>query len=362
MHPVRPRPLLALLAFIGALTATTNALLVPPGLPLVPNPVKPVVFYHGMGDSAHSKGMEELFDSLRAASPGIFIHSVALAESEAEDQRAGFFGNVNHQLETVCEQLKGVEELSSGFNAVGFSQGGQFLRAYVQRCNDPPIHNLVTLGAQHGGVTDIPGCVQADPSCRLMRTIARSGVYSGYVRDHIVQAQYYKDPKNLQTYLQRNIFLPDINNELELKNETYAAHLSSINKLVMIMFMEDVTVKPKETAWFGFQDEDGETIELEEQDQYKENWLGLKTMDKAGKLIYEILPGEHMQFNLDEFIETVAIPYIFEIEPEDSIQERSRRNIERYRRELRHGKGMVDQTEIMDRFSDLDQTLQTTLG
>lgn len=98
----------------------------------------------------------------------------------------------------MCEQLKGITELKDGFNAVGFSQGGQFLRAYIQRCNDPPIHNLVTVGSQHGGVSDIPGCVKAeDASCRLMRTIARSGVYSGYVRDHIVQAQYYKVKKVL---------------------------------------------------------------------------------------------------------------------------------------------------------------------
>jgi len=40
--------------------------------------VKAVVFYHGMGDSAHSKGMEEVFDSLRAVSPDIFIHSVSV--------------------------------------------------------------------------------------------------------------------------------------------------------------------------------------------------------------------------------------------------------------------------------------------
>lgn len=99
----------------------------------------------------------------------------------------------------------------------------------------------------------------------------------------------------METYLQRNIFLPDINNELEIKNANYAKRLSSINKLVMIMFMQDVTVKPKETAWFGFQDEDGEVIELEEQDQYKENWLGLKTMDRDGKLIFDILPGEHVR-------------------------------------------------------------------
>ncbi|KAG0370318.1 hypothetical protein BGZ54_006894 [Gamsiella multidivaricata] len=276
-------------------------------------PIRPVVFYHGMGDSAHSDGMLELFASIQEIAPEIFIHSIALATSEAEDQRAGFFGNID----VVCHQLKAVKELEGGFNAVGFSQGGQFLRAYIQRCNDPPVHNLVTLGSQHGGVSDIPGCMLEDPSCRLMRSIARSGVYSRYVRDHIVQAQYYKDPHNLQTYLQRNIFLPDINNELTPKNATYKKNLSSINKLVMFLFMDDITVKPKETAWFGFQDETGDIVDLEDQDQYKKDWLGLRTMDQAGKLVFDIMEGEHMQFSLEDFNERITLPYLLEIEDGD---------------------------------------------
>lgn len=57
-----------------------------------------------------------------------------------------------------------------------------------------------------------------------------------------------QDPRNLQTYLERNIFLPDINNELDTKNATYVKHLTSLNALVMFMFSDDITVKPKETA------------------------------------------------------------------------------------------------------------------
>ncbi|KAG0338211.1 hypothetical protein BG004_007307 [Podila humilis] len=275
---------------------------------------RPIVFYHGMGDSAHSKGMVQLMQTISDIAPEVFIHSVSLSETESEDQRAGFFGNVNNQLEIVCRQLKDIKELKNGFNAVGFSQGGQFLRAYVQRCNDPPIHNLVTVGSQHGGVADIPGCADADASCRLMRTIARSGVYSGYVRDHIVQAQYYKDPRNLKTYLDRNIFLPDINNERAVKNTTYAKHLTSLNTLVMFMFSDDVTVKPKETAWFGFQDEDGEVIDLMNQDLYNEDWLGLKQMDREGKLVFDILNGEHMQFSLEDFTSKITLPYLLELD------------------------------------------------
>lgn len=36
----------------------------------------PVVFYHGMGDSAHSEGMKELFASVSDIDPNIFIHSI----------------------------------------------------------------------------------------------------------------------------------------------------------------------------------------------------------------------------------------------------------------------------------------------
>ncbi|KAF9437850.1 hypothetical protein BGZ76_010866 [Entomortierella beljakovae] len=278
---------------------------------------RPVVFHHGMGDSAHSGGMEELFNAVRETAPGIFIHSISLAESEKDDRNAGFFGNVNSQIEIVCQQLKEIPELSGGFNAVGFSQGGQFLRAYIQRCNDPPVYNLITVGSQHGGVSDIPGCVQSDASCRLMRTIARNGVYNGYVREHVIQAQYYKDPKNLDTYLEKCIFLPDINNELSVKNRKYAENLSSINKFAMFMFTEDITVKPKETSWFGFQDEEGNVIDLEDQDQYKENWLGLKTMDKAGKLVFETIEAEHMTFSLEEFEERITIPYLLDDDDDD---------------------------------------------
>jgi palmitoyl-protein thioesterase len=52
----------------------------------------------------------------------------------------------------VCEQLAGIEALHSGFDAMGFSQGGQFLRGFVERCNHPPVRNLITWGSQHNGI------------------------------------------------------------------------------------------------------------------------------------------------------------------------------------------------------------------
>jgi hypothetical protein len=50
-----------------------------------------------------------------------------------------------------------------------------------------------------------------------------------------------QDPNNLEAYLQNNIFLPDINNEREDKDSTYADNLASLTRLVLYRFEEDTT-------------------------------------------------------------------------------------------------------------------------
>ena len=116
------------------------------------------------------------------------------------------FGNVNSQLEGVAAQLDSIEELSDGFDAIGFSQGmcaiahlvvgssddttgGQFLRAYVERYNSPPVHNLITFGSQHMGIADIPTCRPGDWTCQLARRAARAGVYTHWAQSNLVQVR-----------------------------------------------------------------------------------------------------------------------------------------------------------------------------
>jgi palmitoyl-protein thioesterase len=35
-------------------------------------------------------------------------------------------------------------QLAKGFNLIGHSQGGLIARAYIERYNDPPVHNFIT--------------------------------------------------------------------------------------------------------------------------------------------------------------------------------------------------------------------------
>lgn len=44
-----------------------------------------------------------------------------------QDTENGFLMNVNRQIDNVCDQLKKDPKLQQGYNALGFSQGGQFL-------------------------------------------------------------------------------------------------------------------------------------------------------------------------------------------------------------------------------------------
>ena len=193
----------------------------------------PVVIWHGLGDSAYADGMQELATSLKSAFPGLYVHLVALEDTLSADQKAGFFGNVNEQVEQVCDQLASVPELSKGFDGIGFSQGGehnaaarseklgplnicwsgQFLRAYVQRCNKPAMRNLVTFGSQHQGVADLPTCAPGQFFCRLAEGILRGGINTEYAQSHVVGAQYFRNPRDASSfegYLEHNHFLTDI--------------------------------------------------------------------------------------------------------------------------------------------------------
>lgn len=44
-----------------------------------------------------------------------------------QDTENGFFMDVNEQVSFVCNQLAQDPKLKGGYNAMGFSQGGQFL-------------------------------------------------------------------------------------------------------------------------------------------------------------------------------------------------------------------------------------------
>ncbi len=270
------------------------AAIAPSSSPLGGSPL-PVVLWHGMGDwCCDSRSMGHVEDMI-STGLGTYVYSVRLGESEAKDRDAGFLGDVNAQIAQVCDTLAEDPKLAGGFNAVGFSQGAQFLRAVVEMCPTlrngsatafPRVHKLVSFGGQHQGVMEVsrplpptphtlpslaspqhrppdlsltlsrslpsihlplarlaspgptqwPGCGENVSGffCNTLRALMAMGAYSDLVRTRLVQAQYFKDPFNYPEYLARNVFLPHINNEIAgARRADYAKNLASLDLLLL---------------------------------------------------------------------------------------------------------------------------------
>ena len=76
-------------------------------------------------------------------SAGVPVFSVSTG-GFTSDFLSGFYGNVNNEIAAVCTHLRQQKELEQGFNLVGFSQGGQFSRAVVQRCRYAPSQCMIS--------------------------------------------------------------------------------------------------------------------------------------------------------------------------------------------------------------------------
>lgn len=58
---------------------------------------------------------------------GVYVHSLMIGDSITQDIENGYFMTPNQQIDLVCQKLRDDPQLKDGFNAIGFSQGSQFL-------------------------------------------------------------------------------------------------------------------------------------------------------------------------------------------------------------------------------------------
>ncbi|XP_015269178.1 PREDICTED: palmitoyl-protein thioesterase 1 [Gekko japonicus] len=272
----------------------------------------PLVIWHGMGDSCcNPESMGYIKKIVEKKIPGVYVLSLKIGDNLIEDVENSFLMNVNDQVKLVCSILAKDPKLQGGYNAMGFSQGGQFLRAVVQRCPSPPMLNLISVGGQHQGVYGFPRCPgERSHLCDWIRKMLDLGAYTQAVQERLVQAQYWHDPLNEEEYRKKSLFLADINQE-QCINQTYKKNLMSLKKFVMVKFLNDTMVDPPASEWFGYyrSGQAKETIPLNETSLYTEDRLGLKEMDQAGKLVYLGAKGDHLHFSKDWFFKNI-LPFL----------------------------------------------------
>jgi palmitoyl-protein thioesterase len=292
-------------------------LLIPNALTAPTLPPLPLIIWHGLGDNYEADGLVSVGKLAQEINPGTYIYNIRLGEDASADRTATFFGNLTEQLSIVCDDLATHPVLSKApaVNALGFSQGGQFLRAYVERCNDPPVRSLVTFGSQHNGISAFQTCGANDWVCKGATGLLKGNTWSSFAQSRVVPAQYFRDPEQMEEYLESSNFLADINNERRMKTSLYRKNLRSLKKFAMYMFREDQTVVPKESSWFAQVNTTTSNVTwLRERTIYKDDWLGLKKLDERGALDFELAPGKHMQLD-DQILGQAFVKYFA---PEDS--------------------------------------------
>ena len=280
-----------------------------PDSPPIPNPFRPVVVWHGLGDDYNSSGIHNLHSILDSLYPGIYLYSIRLADDPSSDQQKSFFGDANDQIDQVCEALHNITELQHGFDAIGFSQGGVFFRGLIERCS-VKVDNLITFGSPHFGVLELPLC--KDPKdwlCKRRNALLKKQVWYDVVQRRVIPAQYFRDPLALDNYLKYSNYLADINNERDEKNSTYKENFASLNNLVLVSFTEDTTVVPKESSkFFDFDPIAKISIPFDQTDLYKNDYIGLKTLHEKGAIDFLNIEAEHMQID-EDFIRDIAGKY-----------------------------------------------------
>ncbi|CAI5487240.1 unnamed protein product [Closterium sp. Naga37s-1] len=401
----------------------------------------PVVVWHGFFDScSNDKSVGYLRAAVRSVLPDVFFHSICVKEDGIRDISSSIFGSIDQQIDEVCASLAAIPQLARGFNAIGISQGGLLFRAYVQRCNSPPVRTLITLGSPHAGMAALPYCgpsreikeelnpagctrvgddddvaANATSSASVaadwegestwqeeegaesgglsslggigesaLRVLASSSnglsgfsgglsglssgnslsgfssglisfsggisggsfagsseiagsvtwallsglgaavdfctllkphmhrIYQPWVQKFFMPAQFFRLWRHMDRYLQRSAFLADINNERgpTRRNETYAANVRSLDRLVLVRWQDETMISPPQSSWFWSHDRFGNLLPLQEQPMFAEDWLGLRTLHEKKKLHFTTMPGSHGIINPSLFAREFVSKYL----------------------------------------------------
>jgi len=300
-------PALALLPLAAALPATPQS---PLQQQQHPKPL-PLLIWHGLGDRHDAEGLHAVGALAAKTHPGTHVEYIRAADSGPDDQRATFFGNITAQSELICAGLLANPNLTNAHgvvrvDALGFSQGGQFLRGLVERCAGLSVRSLVTYGSQHNGIAQFQRCGAWDLVCKGAVALVGGNAWTDYVQNTVVPAQYYREVNGttgepVEGYIEHSHFLADVNNEGAVKKGEYKERLAGLERFVMVVFEGDETVVPKESGWFAEVNEtSGVVTPLRERDIYKEDWIGLRELDGKGGLVFEGVPGKHMELERED--------------------------------------------------------------
>lgn len=270
----------------------------------------PVVQMHGMGDFAKNPGgMVPLKKAISDYLNSTYVTNIQIGANPVADILNGFIMNLDDQVDYFANVVQSDVRLKLGFNAVGYSQGNLVVRGYIERYNNPPVKNFISMHGPLAGVASFPGCSLDSDLCRTFANILGTLAYHPLIQEHLAQANYFRDPFLIPQFEAGAKFLPDINNEAGSINATLTKNFESLQSICLVKALNDTVVIPNDSEWFGYFQNNSYDLKWSttEAPWYKEDWFGLKTLDNKKKVFFNTTEGDHLQFSTDYLLDLVGI-------------------------------------------------------
>lgn len=252
---------------------------------------RPVVIMHGMGSRLVEYEKNILW--LRQAYPGIYVKNLNNYPGPPS-----MMTHMEPMQVRLTQSIQNDPMLQDGFNFYGESQGGLQARAFVTLTNDPPVYNLVAISGPQEGVGLCPTI-----DMPVLKQICADGapIVDIYHWPKCSFCDYWHGLSEAK-YLKSNQWLAALNNAHEKKDPAKAARMKSLNFYMASAGSDDKIVQPRESAWhtfwpWGGPQKESAVMDWRQTDGYKGDWLGLQTLDKQGKLEFNMYEGTHTAYN-----------------------------------------------------------------
>jgi palmitoyl-protein thioesterase len=242
---------------------------------------------------------------------------------------------MDKNVDVFAANIRKDAKLKNGFNCVGFSQGNSLCRGYIQKYNDPPVRNFLSVHGTVSGVAGFPNCDPTGalgPVCKQLEKLVGDLAYTKLSQGLLFQrarlclfsclvlcassssfatfvlvctVDYFRDPMRVGTASYKNMSqLAQWNNEGREYNATYRTNFIKVERFIMIKALKDTMVYPNEGEhWGHFADGSlSKVLTMRETDWYKKDLFGLQTVDKAGKILFNTTEGNHLRFKPEELV------------------------------------------------------------
>ncbi|XP_061531730.1 lysosomal thioesterase PPT2-A-like [Phycodurus eques] len=190
-----------------------------------------------------------------------------------------------------------MEKAQDGVHLLCFSQGGLICRALLSTTPNHNIHNFIALSSPLAGqYGDTDYLQQVFPGC--VKDMIFLVCYNR-VGQRVSICQYWNDPHHRPSYLKNNKFLPVLNGDTPHdKIKSWRENFLHIKKLVLIGGPDDGVITPWQSSHFGFYDSKERVVEMRNQEFYRNDTFGLKTLSARGDLSLCLYSGvKHMHWH-----------------------------------------------------------------